>query len=482
MKKFFVGALALFFLFSCVKKASAQYTEWSDYIHPTAEGSYYTQWTNPSYVYDDPDSLYAEKNMSTSTTYRQTYKAFGLPTGVIPTSIQIKVKIKRQDSFGGLSLGVNVLAGDTIYTTDSLGVTAGYLCTGSVYASQTLPADTSEHTYEFYFSNNDPTHTCVTDFFTNYGWDPAAGLFIVANVSNGSNAQTVRIYDLTVRITYEPVTSISMDSYISSPSAQAVYATFSGTTAYAGDNVDCRINLFEKCSADGQADFGSEAPIAVFKLDPEGTNTVTEDLGGGYYLPYGYSASHSGWTAENIPLPYHPGATCHYPMQTLCTEAVVSCNSETPPICVYTDTIVHVNETDEGLSREVVMDQLFTEPEPSDPLQWIVWKLKKTFWEFFGWNAPEINNNFFGVRNELAQRAPFAYVYPIFDLGVSDPTTTSAAPAITLDVPNTGDIEGYEITYPQPVLTMFSYIRWGLALFLGAAFLYYLFAVARRIF
>lgn len=482
MKKLFF-AVSLLLPFSGAFLAVWAYTEFSSYFRPTASGSTYSNLGSPSNAYDDPDSTYALFDFTSGgQSLNHTFTDFdGLPTGVIPKTVTVKLVVQRVSSTGVVNVGVFGSHQDSTYTNQTLCQSAtAYACSGGaqIFSNTNLANNTSIQTIEFYFSDEDGVASDVSNYFTNYGWDPSTFVVIVQSAI-GSTVQDLRIHDIQVKVAYEPVTSIVNFTGEASASAQLVKLSMDGYTAYAGENVTCDLAVFQECTREGFAGISSDTPVAHIKLDPNNDLDFTNSLGGGYYDGYGYSETSSHWFADNVEVPYNPGFTCHYPIQTTCVHQELTCNEEDPPICTWGASTVVVSSYDEGLTREVVHSSLFDEPEPSDPLSWIVWKAKQILYDFFTFNGADTLDVVQDFRQQLDARAPFGYMSPLFDLDLSDPATGSAVPDITFTIP--GVDTPYTFVPGSDLLSWFSLIKNACRIVIWLIFVGYLFMLPRRL-
>lgn len=267
-------------------------------------------------------------------------------------------------------------------------------------------------------------------------------------------------------------------SSTASVSGQIVWLNLQGDTATSSATMDCRIDILERCTRSGYAGWTSQTSVAKIKLSPSYT-APTRNLGGGVFTGYGWGnpTTDSTWQADNVEVPYNAGYSCDYPMAQICydrnTNEVISYkNYSTDPQFVATPSA--------GLTSTT-----FTEPEPTNPLSWIVWKIQQIFWGIFGVHEDFNYQVYEELKSNFESKAPFAYAVALFDMDLSAPTVATAAPTITLSFVHTlapSFPDSVAVSAPTELVTLLSYTRPVLTMLLWLLFIAYLFFVPRRLF
>ena len=475
MKFFWALSLSLVFFLSSLTQARAEISDW---IYPTtfSGGTYGCgSFSNIANIADGDDGTYSQVS-GQNTTHRCTVSGFDLsflPDNAPISAVEVFWRFsKTTGDFGGKTIANTVNVNDQAYNGATI------LTSATSYTSRSNWTGTTTYTDTFYWSDNEPTHTDVEDYFDLYGTPD--DLYTVIEFSIGSTTQTLRIYDYKIRITYTDPVNINLDSAEASASAQTVRFDLSGDTGVAGDNITCKTQIFESCSRSGYAGWTSDTPVATIWHEDNG-NTETVNRGGGDWESYGYSSTNSTWQADGVTVPYNPEYDCSYPTHLVCTERVIECGELG---CSWTDTIIHADRSSGTITPTAgITSTGFTEPEPTNPLAWVIWKLKQTFWELFRPDFGLINQEYQALKSSIQTKAPFAYVYPIFTLDFSP---VASEETLTLSIPTAVDDtyipDTIEWTMPSSLDAFFDLFKAGISVLLGLLFILYLFSVSRRLF
>lgn len=459
MKKIFFFILLFLFL---VQPANAAQTSW---FSPSTVGTG-NQWNNPSNAFST-DSLYADSGVNSSAVYlKLTNYGINLPFGAEITSFDFSVVASRATGTPSVNQILNSIL------IDSNNSYFGSISAGTCTTNRTITLSSTSLT-EYLFSipvtcfSNANLITRETITSSEFGT-------LHTKSVNGSTEQ--RIDSVRIRVNYNySVPTVLITSATSSPSGQLNYLTLEGTTSTASSAMQCDIGLFERCSKAGFAGWTSQTPVAHIKLDATNTENFTRNLGGGYFSGYNWGGTDTTWKADNVEVPYNPGYFCDYPISFYCTEnrnVVVSDNFSQNQSLVATPS-GQLNQT------------TYTEPEPTNPLQWVIWRLKQIFWEFFGFGDVFEEQYFALLKENFETRVPFAYANAVFSLDFSSSPEASTAPTVSIPLIRTeglGGVLAMEWSAPQVFYDYMVVFKNAIKIFIYLIFVAYLFLLSRRIF
>jgi len=300
--------------------------------------------------------------------------------------------------------------------------------------------------------------------------DGNTALIVGAN-TNGSVSYYIDA--LSVEFNTEPLDdSLSIDNIESSPSGQFALFDLSGETATVSGTMRCTVRLLERCSQEGYAGWTSDSSIATIFLDATNTAATTSAIGGGFYYGHDWGGTDNTWLAEDIQVPYNAGYTCDYPYSVLCSDG---------DVYYYSD--YQSNNNLIATPSAAFTTTLYTEPEPTDPLAWIVWKIKQTLIDLFGFKSEDIADRRALLTNMMEQKAPFAYVEAVqFNFDTS--TASTVAGSIHIDLANTGGGILPDIDWSPPAFfnDAMGYFRQASGIFLWLAACFYIIVRIRMVF
>lgn len=333
---------------------------------------------------------------------------------------------------------------------------------------QWVPTD-SEQTTSKNFSVSCYTSHTITPSDVN---SPNFGLSIMTN-TNGS--PTYYIDRVRLRVNYT-LSGAGFATVITrseaSPSGQFLLLDLEGETATVSSRMTCKISLFERCSRPGYAGWTSQTSVATIYLYGGSSATQTREIAPGSYQGYGWGPPQRTWQAKGVKVPYNPGYTCDYPTFYICTEnneIVAEAGFATDPRLVATPS--------------AQANTLFSEPEPTNPIAWLLWKLRQTFWEFFGLRFDAMDVQYFALtRDNFNSRIPFAYVNAVFSLDFSPPPSSTASPILSMPIQSSAISSSLSFSGSQPFYDFMALVRNGLKILLWSFFVAYLFFLSRRIF
>lgn len=317
----------------------------------------------------------------------------------------------------------------------------------------------SNWTYNVYQLNNFEWSKSVyePDWITYYNNLNKDGLCLKVIASSGGGwTGMVRLDYAQVSLQYDfPESSADLSSYEASPSAGRVYLDLEGDTGVSSDDMVCEVEVYQDCTSNSFPALYSQ--VASINISDNGA-TQTTYLGGSSYEGYGWSDSDTTWQAENVSVPYNNGYDCYYDYHTVCTENGITYQDS------YTegDTIINQGNT-------------LVEPEPDNPLQWVVWKIRSTLIELFVPNFGLVGELFSGLKTNLLAKAPFAYLYAVLSMD----TSTVSEQNLTLTI-FAGDLE-YEYIETTLFDDIKDTIQTTIQFVLYTLFIVYLFALGRRL-
>ena len=335
----------------------------------------------------------------------------------------------------------------------------GGLSAGCV-ANYTITLSGSDTTY----TNTIPSscfysHTLVPSDFT-------SGLVLAVGTStNGSLTYYIDSVELQANYT-SPTSSMNIDSSSASPSGQFVNLNLSGTTATVSSTMQCTVGLLERCKKSGYAGFLSPSTIANVLLDGSATNTTTIDLGGGYYKAHGWGGTDNSWVAENVHVPYNSGWTCDYPYSIICSD-----NHELSYMDDYSHNSQFVATPSAGITNTEIV-----EPEPTNPLAWVVWKIRQTLIDLFIPHDNVIMQETDYVKELIQTKAPIAYGNAVLALDWSTGAISTATPSIHIALAHNENsmIPDINWTPPDFFISTMNTIRGALDVVLWMSFVLYL--------
>ena len=442
----------------------------SPYYEVVSRGSYYSAWQGLS-EYQHQDGSYYTVNGLPATSYYGSAR-FNTPEVSKGSRINsVEVIIHARNRYGGTPT-VNL---EAYVAYDDLAVSAAFNSGGRVTSLGINT--TSWANYSFYSSNSEGNTELVDYINAHGGYDQDKFVLIFGDtVGSGTNSQLIDIDYIKIRFNFDKAEFVNITNFIASPSAGLNTMDLSGDTGTKSADMLCRINVFEICTAVSKAGFTSEVPVAVVNLDPTATNSSTIKQSGNTWLGHGFSPTSSVWYAEGVTVPYEQGYTCQYPTQTLCTTPIMSCD-ETG--CTQTGTTVNIDEHNANLTQ---YDQtgLLSEPEPSNPLAWVVWKFRQMLYNELVPNFSLTQEAVLTTQQSLQTRAPFAYVYALSNLNLSSVATISS---FTIAFPVLlGSTRSYvNATLPSQFNDVASVFKGFMSIVVYGALVMYLFRLSRRV-
>jgi len=297
-----------------------------------------------------------------------------------------------------------------------------------------------------------------------------------------------------------PVPSVSVSGSTASASAGLALLSLSGDTTYTSSVSACTINLFQRCSRSGYANDNSQTPVATILLDATDPRTTTSRVSGNTYYGAGYSPSSSEWTATNVEVPYQAGWSCDYPTTISCEDrppcsSYVDDDGDTHNYCPPPISRVQSQGIAAGSGNydsnlvaspsATVGTTPYLEPECSatDFICSIYSRFTKFVWDLFtpdaSFNQVLVNS----LQKDLAVRAPFAYVYPVFNLDLSNPGGSSGSAAISIPITVAGQaIPAFSLASNNETLgTLNTAFRSFFQVVLWLVFVLYLFGLSKRL-
>jgi len=414
-------------------------------------------WTSCSSAFDD-DNIYTQIELdypnpaSTSAEFFD-FPSFYLPGNATIDGIQIEIVGYTSNSSAGRQIWVE-LSKDNGATWQTNSVDNDLMW---------INPDTSA-TIHTYYTGTDNVN------FNLYNWsydDFNNGNLRIRLGANDNQLTTFYVDYINVVVRYDiPNSSLHIDSSEASASGQFVLLDLSGTTSTVSALMQCNIGLFEKCTKSGYAGYTSTTPVAHILLDGINKPTETKDLGGGYYIGRGWGGTSSNWWADNVAVPYNPGYECSYPWSIICTDGVGE-----PLIDDYSTNPTMIATPSAGLTETE-----YTEPEPTNPLAWVVWKIKQTLIELFIPHDETILQQSQYFQSLLATKAPTAYVTAVLSLDWTTAQQATAPPTIHIELSHTegGIIPDIHWEAPDFFISAMSTIRSALLVVLWLSFVLYI--------
>lgn len=236
----------------------------------------------------------------------------------------------------------------------------------------------------------------------------------INNSTNGSADYFIDLYSLTVNYSY-PGTgyTFNIDSSEASPSGQYISMDLSGSTASVSADMFCHLKLYEDCTSNEERYQSYPNSIANVFLQATNTDNFTTKVGENSWLGHDWGAGDNTWLAEGVRVPYNYGYYCSYPVEYQCS---------TPDKYIGGSGFMidgQLIDTPDAQAEGILID-----PEPSDPLQWVVWKIKKTLVEIFGVDTYFSDIYINRIKDDLALRRPFIYTNAIATWNLENPYAT----------------------------------------------------------
>lgn len=348
-----------------------------------------------------------------------------------------------------------------------------YLSRDNFLTYMSPPADNSLTWVQVPFTYT--THTFTTNSSSSqwqaYNWQAGdfdfLNSFAVAIGASANASKTFGVDYLKVKISYSaPTSSITLGNSEASPSGQFLNLDLTGETATVSSNMNCAIRLLQYCSKSGYAMYKSDSSVATIFLDSQYTGTETIDIGGGFYKAFDWGGSDNTWVANNIHVPYMPGWSCTYPYSIS---------------CVVDGTEVYYDDYTNNSSLIIepptnIMSQEFTEPEPDNPLAWVIWKIRQMLFDAFVPHFSYSNLAYQMLMDNVQSKAPFAYAVALFNMDFTVASSSATPPTITIPMTAShGLLEDIVWTAPQSLIDFLAIIKNVITILLWLLFLLYLF-------
>jgi hypothetical protein len=450
-----IGLLVLFFF-----KGSPQIVFGADTPSVPASGCSGANWSGCSSVYSE-DGVFASVFVDDiqDDTGVMSFSGINVPSNATITGITVREKGKFSSGVGTCqkSIALSKNGGSSWQTNSPTNDLFKTGCNTS-NAFTTWSTSTADNNFNSY-------GWLASDFGSNFR------VLVGYNVST-TNTRSIDYYD--VYITYAlPSNSIYIASASAEPVAGYASINFYGTTAQNSTSMLCDIALLERCSKSGYAQINSDSAIAHIKLAGDYLGNTTLDLGGGYFQGYGWGSSNN-WYADSVRVPYHEGFECDYPISITCqTDRVIDFSEN------YSQ-----NNTLVATPSASLMSSTLTEPEPTNPLAWVVWKGKQIIIDLF-YPHDSITSQMTQYKDELmATKAPIAYAKAVFDIDWSNETQSTASPTLHIALANNanGVIPDINWTAPDFFVTAMNTLRTALNIVLWLSFVLYIVVRARTLF
>jgi len=223
---------------------------------------------------------------------------------------------------------------------------------------------------------------------------------------------------------YFPPSVIQSGSAVPNPLDQTATINLEGTMPVdSSQRLD--ILVWSYCTKTGYASYHSTTPDAHIEFYSNDCQTETTDRGNGYYYGQGwcYDPYDTYWYADSIKVPFPTdGYTCEYPVSYNLYE--------------LKDGRWDIIETgDIGTIGAITSGSSPDEPAPSDPIAWLAWKIKQILIDIFGFKNVDLSRVSI-LKDQLEQRAPFAYGMAVFAFDTTSPITSTSTPALTMAFAN----------------------------------------------
>lgn len=254
----------------------------------------------------------------------------------------------------------------------------------------------------------------------------------------------------------------------------------SGDAMYAGADVQCKVGVWRTDSKSGFAQSNTEN---IATIEPKQA-TETVKVSNNYYYGYDWfmdnDINDTTWKADNVEMEYHPGWTTKLDFRTNCVRKTTICSDTTPAVCSRGDDEVLIDEfTDTYTFDAGVQGTEPTAPDITNPLAWLVYQARQLLKDFIG-NAGDLNSQSFEmVRDQISEKAPFAYVYTAFNTNTNSITELSNAPTMVLATG--GDFDDYTWEAPAFLSTNLVTIKNVLKAVLLLMFLVYALHLPNRV-
>lgn len=321
------------------------------------------------------------------------------------------------------------------------------------------PTTLTSHTYD--------TNKYNSTAFNNYGWQASdfgtSNNFRVKIMPAVNQTTTWTVDYISVVIRYETWSNtINLDNAVASPSGQYVSYDLSGSTSTSSATMKCTLSFHESCVTETGISWNPSQAIATILLDGASSQSGTIDLGGGVYKGYNWGFNDNTWIADDVRFPYHPKHACDYPMDTLCTDG--------------DQVIIDIKNSGQFSAPIGLMGESYTEPEPTSPLAWVVWKAKQTLTELFIPHEDIITQQKTYLYQLISTKAPIAYVQSALALDWSSGQMSTSTPTIHIALASNanGIIPDINWTAPEFFKGTMSTLRTGLSIVLWMSFVLYI--------
>jgi hypothetical protein len=387
---------------------------------------------------------------------------FGIPSNATITDVEVEITGYTSNNSNGRQLWIE-LSKDNGNTWQTNSVANDLMWINP-------PTSSTLHTY---ITNSNSTN------FNNYHWqysDFNNTNQLLVKVGSYNNQQTTFYVDyLKLHIRYDiPNSWLHVVSATASPSAQFVSLNLEGTTATVSSTMQCTVSLLEQCTRQGYASKTSDTAIAHILLDGLNTSTTTNDLGGGYYKAFGWGGTDNSWVANNVHVPYNPNFECSYPYSIICSD-----NHELAYIDDYSR-----NNTLIATPPANLTNTSLTEPEPTNPLSWVVWKGRQTLIDLFIPHDNLIMQQKDYISQLVQTKAPIAYGNAVLALNWTSSQNSTATPTIHIALAHTegGVIPDINWSAPTFFVTAMATLRGALQVVLWMSFVLYIIIRVRGMF
>lgn len=333
---------------------------------------------------------------------------------------------------------------------------------------------------------DDYNYYVKTDFTSDL--EPFRPVFQVSNIQSGETLKIDSIeYNVcTTDVTdppigepidqeYNPFFSI-YSSYIEEVLGWA-RLTVTGNTDYYSDSAVCRVLINHNVAREGGGSYTTSG-VSTIELDAANpvpdTQELSDTLGNSVYLGVWNSGSISSeWVASDVLVPYDASGENTYTATFQCTdgdETIYNYQSLSP--------------SDPGYINPQPQDPLL--PEDETPLIVedcddfdIVCKLTTWGWQFIRWQSDD-ENKYNELKQELSEKAPFAYVNAIYDTSFSDVDPDGSN--VTFEMELAGELYEWDFTQPIGGVEPLEVVKDVFRFFIYLIFMFYVISVARNFF
>ncbi len=346
------------------------------------------------------------------------------------------------------------------------------------------------------FTNNSVSFSGTT-LATYEGLESENPLMTVTDLQNGTNcigledqggvgyvrpkldaAQARVVYDL-------PEPSVTVSNVVASQSAQTVTLDLSGDTTYIGGENTCVVNVSYNSLNNSQN--VPQGVLATILLDTSYTG-LTQLLSNNQYRGTGYAVNDSTWQAVGITLPFLASSSVDIRTSTICVDGNGNVVIERQNLDSRAP-----NFTPSGIATPSALQNNTAVAQPNCSnldlvCSFQVW-LSNTFNYIFGINQTVATQRFYSIKNKMNNKAPFAYINSALAVDLSNVSTTSAVPTLSIPITHTTGVSAslptsmeWDDSTQQNVVKNFSgsvLITFNILLWL--AFLFYCFTRVRHI-